>query len=48
MAQCVCGVISAGSPPSLMMRVRFGLVLVSGGECCIDRKSENKDNVQWW
>jgi hypothetical protein len=33
-----------------MMRVRFGLVLVlvRGGECCIDRKSENKDNVQWW
>jgi hypothetical protein len=30
-----------------MMRARFGLVLVRGGECCIDRKSENKDNVQW-
>jgi hypothetical protein len=29
----------------LMMRARFGLVLVRGGECCIDRKSENKDNV---
>jgi len=28
-----------------MMRARFGLVLVRGGECCIDRKSENKDNV---
>jgi hypothetical protein len=31
-----------------MMRVRFGLVLVRGGEWCIDRKSENKENVQWW
>jgi len=47
MAQCVRRYICQQSAQLDDARPLW-LVLVRGGECCIDRKSENKDNVQWW